>query len=92
MDTPQFDTLTITLPKTLIERLKKEAEAQQRALDTVVEDVIEAYLTEDEDWEEDSDEKILADLRESLEDMKAGRMRPIEELFAEIREARKHDR
>ncbi len=89
MDAPQLDTLTITLPKMLIERLKKEAEAQQRPLDTVVEDVIEAYLTEDEDWEEDSDEQILADLRESLQQAKRGEWLDFDEVMAEMK--RKYD-
>jgi predicted transcriptional regulator len=96
MDTHTPDTVTLKLSPELAKRLEEMAREQQRPLIDIAQETFEnAVLNTDLDNEEDyedSDEEILAGLRESLEDMKAGRMRPIEELFDEIREARKHDR
>ena len=84
MDTPV--TLTVQLSAEAVKRLEEMAQEQHRPLIEFVQETLESVaLDDDEDDYEDSDEEILAGLRESLEDMKAGRMRPIQELFDEIR-------
>jgi predicted transcriptional regulator len=77
--------ITIELPETLMALLQAEAEKQQISVNTLIQDAIMEYLYgEEPEYEDTPDEEILAGLREALEDVKAGRIRPIEELFAEV--------
>lgn len=81
-------TLTLTLPTALIEQLEATAKEQKRPLSKIMQDALETALVEaDDDWE-DSDEQILADLRESLENFKAGRTRNIRDIMADIRQGK----
>jgi len=93
MDMQTTNTLTLKLTPEMAKRLEEMAQAQQRSLIEVAQETFEsAVLSDDEDdeeWEEDSNEDILAGLRESLEDMKAGRMRDAREVIEEIRQAQK---
>ncbi len=93
MDMQTPNTLTLKLTPEMAKRLEEMAQAQQRSLIEVAQETFEsAVLSDDEDdeeWEEDSNEDILAGLRESLEDMKAGRMRDAREVIEEIRQAQK---
>jgi predicted transcriptional regulator len=83
-------TLTITLPAKIAERLQAMAQEQQRSLTEIVQDILEAAFADDEDeWEEDSDEQILADLRETLENFQTGRTRDIRDIMADIEQEQK---
>lgn len=68
-------------------RLQAEAERQNTAVAEVVRDALEQYLddTEGDEIEDTPREKVLADLREAVEDVNAGRTRSADEALADIR-------
>ncbi|MCU0482028.1 MAG: hypothetical protein MUE54_12590 [Anaerolineae bacterium] len=74
----------ITLPDDLYERLEQTAQAQNRALDTLIVDLITSSLdTLDED--DDSDEYIIASFRQSWKEAMTGvQTRSIWDLLAEL--------
>lgn len=77
--------IVLTITGDAAEKLRAEAERQQVAPTKLAQDVIETFLDDlDEEIEDTPDDEILADLRAALEDVKAGRTRPIEDLFAEL--------
>jgi hypothetical protein len=79
--------IILTLKGDVADKLRAEAERQQIELAQLAQDAIATYLDDlDEQVEDTPDEEIFASLREALEDVKAGRTRPIEELFAELDE------
>lgn len=87
MDKPII--VTLELPAEIMKRFEERAQEEHRPLIDLLRERLVSTFDEDEDdveWEEDSNEKILADLRESLEDMKAGRMRDAREVIEEIRQ------
>jgi predicted transcriptional regulator len=69
-------------------RLQAAADKQQAPINTLIQAAIEAYLMDaedDDDMEDTPKEQILAELREALEDVKAGRVYPAREAIAQIR-------
>jgi predicted transcriptional regulator len=78
--------LTLQLPDDILTRLQSEAERQQIPLDDLVREVIENYLSGEDD--EPTKEELLDDLRQSMLDALAGRTRPADEVIEELR--RKH--
>jgi len=60
-----------------------DAYAQRHGQDAAaaLDSVLEEYLT----WEEEDREETIAALREGFEDITAGRTRPAEEVFEELR-------
>jgi cell division protein FtsX len=80
--------LMLDLPETLMTQLQAAADKQQTPINTLIQAAIEAYLMDaedDDDMEDTPKEQILADLREALEDVKAGRLIPAEEGLALLR-------
>jgi predicted transcriptional regulator len=62
------------------------------SLDEVAVEVLEDYFDGEDKMEDTPNEVVLASLRAALEDVKAGRVGPIEELFAELdQELEKND-
>ena len=87
MDNPV--TLTVTLSAEAVKRLEEMAQEQQRPLIEFVQDTLESVaLEDDEEWEEDSDQQILSDLRESLQEAKRGEWLDARQVLAELK--RKH--
>lgn len=74
--------LTLQLPDAILERLESEAQRQKTPLSDVVLTAIERYLDDDEPTKEE----ILDSLRQSMQDALAGRVRPVEEILAELRQ------
>lgn len=93
---PISQTLTIELPESLIAQLEAEAHKQQTQVSTLIKEALEDYFAEDgeddEEMEDTPKEQILAGLREALEDVKAGRIRPAEEVMQEIRRELEEER
>lgn len=78
---------TLTMPSDVVERLQALADQKQISLSGVLQDALDSYLENQEEWEEDSDEEILSGLRESLQDLKAGRLIDASDVLEEIRQA-----
>lgn len=70
-------------------QLQAAAQKQQTQVNTLIREAIEAYLADDvddsEDMEDTPKEQVLAELREALEDVKAGRLIPADEGLALLR-------
>lgn len=77
-------TVTLQLPAEIIRHYEEQAEAEQRTLAEVLQETLVSAVDE-EDWEETPDEEILADLRQSLEDLKAGRLIDAHEALKELK-------
>src|SRR5688500_1024947 len=93
MDTHIPDTVTLKLSPEIAKRLEEMAQAQQRSLIDIAQEtfetaVLNSNVEDDEEWEEDSDEKILADLKESLQQASRGEWLDAREVLAELK--RKH--
>ena len=79
--------ITLILKGNVAEKLLAEAERQNIEPAQLAQEAIEIYLDElDDEIEDTPDEKVLADLRAALEDVKAGRTRPARDVLAEIRQ------
>ena len=94
MDNPV--TLMLQLPTEVVKQLETEADNQKRPVNELIYKAIKLYmealnLHDENEMEDTPDEEILADLRQSLREFQTGQTRPIEELFNEVRELRKHD-
>ena len=70
----------LKLSDEVLEYLQREAENRKIPLDEVVSDVLEDY------FEEPTKEEILESIRESLRDGLAGKVRPVDEVLAELKE------
>lgn len=73
--------MTITISTELESRLREQAEREGRAVD----DVVEALLSSALDWERLDREEAVAGIQRGLEDSAAGRVRPADVVFAEMR-------
>ena len=73
--------LTVQLPDAVLNRLQSEAERLQVPLDDLVRAAIDRYLNDDEPTKE----AILENLRQSMRDALAGRVRPARAVLAELR-------
>jgi predicted transcriptional regulator len=81
--------LTVQLSETLLERLQTIAKNQHTPLETVVESALEQYIESEEELEDAPDptpEEILRMIEASEEEIKAGKIKTIEQVLAEIRE------
>jgi predicted transcriptional regulator len=89
MDTHTPDTVTLKLSPELAKRLEEMAREQQRPLIDIAQETFENALLntdlDDEEDYEDSDEEILAALRESLEEAKRGEWLDFDEVLAEMK-------
>jgi len=85
-------TVTLELPAEIMKRFEERAQEERRPLVDLLRERLVSTFDGDDEMEDTPDEEILADLRQSLEEFRTGQTRPIEELFDEIRESRKHDR
>jgi predicted transcriptional regulator len=85
MDKPHTIELESLLNPETFERLQTEAERQNTTLNMLVREAIEEYLDQEAEFEDTPNEKILADLREALLDVKAGNVRPAHEVLEEMR-------
>lgn len=80
----QLDTL---LTPEQLEQLRARAESQNTPVESLVQEVLEDYLAEDQPGDL-TDEEILADLEEAFQDIAAGRTRPAREMLEELRQKR----
>lgn len=71
--------LTLTIPDKLLERLQDEANFRQIPIDDLVQTALVHYFDEDEPTKEE----ILAGVREAIQDVLAGRVRPAREFLEE---------
>lgn len=76
--------LQIDLPDELATRLQSRAEEAGVSVDVLVRDGVQRVL--DDEYREKTEEEILASIRRGILDAKAGRTRPIAELWAELDE------
>ena len=81
--------ITVNVPDTLLAQLQREADSRELSLDAVVLNLLQDCF-QDEDGPTDEDEptkeEILADLREGFRDAFAGRVRPVDEVLAELKQ------
>jgi predicted transcriptional regulator len=75
------------LPPEVYERLQAEANRLQSSLSDVVREAIEEYLdiSDEEEYEDTPDEKIIADIREGLRQALNGEGVPADEALAALR-------
>jgi predicted transcriptional regulator len=85
MDTHTPDTVTLKLSPELAKRLEEMAREQQRPLIDIAQETFENALLNTDLDDEDSDEEILAALRESLEEAKRGEWLDFDEVLAEMK-------
>jgi predicted transcriptional regulator len=83
MDNPV--TLTVQLSAEAVKRLEEMAQEQRRPLIEFVQDTLESVALDDEDYE-DSDEQILSDLRESLQEAKRGEWLNFDDVLTELKQ------
>ena len=72
--------LTLNLPDEVLDHLQREAKRRKLPLDAVVSAVLADY------FDEPSDAEILENLRQSMQDALAGRVRPVDEVLAELKQ------
>jgi predicted transcriptional regulator len=72
--------LKVELPDKIFQRLQDEAQRRNLPLDEMVSAALLDY------FDEPSDEEILNTIRESMQDALAGRVRPIDEVLAELKQ------
>jgi len=70
----------LKLSDEVLEYLQRESKNRKVPLDEVVSDVLADY------FDEPTKEEILESIRESLRDGLAGRVRPIDEVLAELKQ------
>ncbi len=73
--------MTLVISRELEERLRTKAEAEACDVNSVAETLLAAAL----DWEAQDREEAIAGIRRGLEAGEAGRVRPAEDVFAEMR-------
>ncbi len=76
--------ITVRLPAELVEEADELGLLSDEMIAKLLQSEVERRLSEPNDDEDTPDEVILAHLREAFGDALAGRIRPIEELFAEV--------
>lgn len=74
--------LLLNLPEGMMKQLENEAKERQIPIEELVKTALDYFF----DDHAPTNEEILADLRESLEDVKAGRVRAADDVLAELRE------
>jgi hypothetical protein len=93
MSTPTITTKTlavqITLSKKLARIITQEAKDKNVSVDNLISQYLEAYY--EPEYEDTPDEQILADLREALLDLKAGRVYPAREFLEELKKMDEED-
>ena len=70
----------LKLPDEVLEYLQREAKHRQVPLDDVVSDVLADY------FDDPTKAEILDSIRQSLRDGLAGKVRPVDEVLAELKE------
>ncbi len=75
------------LPPEVYERLQAEANRLQASLGDVVREAIEEYLdiSDEDEYEDTPDEKIIADIRQGLHEALTGQTIPADEAMALLR-------
>lgn len=81
--------ITVQLPDDTLQRLREEAEREQLPLDTIVLAAVEIYLDGDET--DTPDEEILADIRQSMHEVRAGQTLPVEDVIQLVEAKTPHD-
>jgi predicted transcriptional regulator len=72
--------VNLKLSDEVLAYLQREARARNRPLDDVVSDVLADY------FDEPTKDEMLAGLRQSMLDVLAGNVRPVDEVLAELKE------
>lgn len=80
--------IKLTLPKAMLAELQQEAQRRKVSLDSVVSEMLTDYFDDPDDPSED---EILARIRAAFEDDLMGRVRPAEDVLAELRRELKID-
>ena len=75
-------TIELTLSDDLLERLQSESVRRNMPVAEVVNVALEQYFEDDEP----SDEEILESIRQSMIEVLAGRVRPVDEVLAELKQ------
>jgi hypothetical protein len=72
--------IKLNLSDEVLEYLQRESEKRKVSLDDVVSEVLSDY------FDEPTDDEILENMREALRDGLAGKVRPVDDVLAELKQ------
>lgn len=86
MAVPQTIELTELFPTEALQRLEKKANQQNISVMSLIRQVLQDYLDDDEPFEETSDEAIEQGFLQGWHDAMTGKTRPIADILREIQQ------